>query len=190
MQNGSPETVCVSFSAEINPTTTEGLLKTCSDLANKGIKTIYLLISTPGGSVANGVNAYNVLRALPPRIVTHNVGSVDSIGNVLFLAGDQRYANAGTTFMFHGVGFNITQNARLEQKALTEYLDSVRADHRKIAGIIQSRTTFSKTADIVKLFRQAATKDTKFAQDHGIIHEVREAKVPDGIPVLQLVFKR
>ena len=32
------DTVYVSFSAEINAATTEGLLKVCCDLANKGVK--------------------------------------------------------------------------------------------------------------------------------------------------------
>lgn len=42
------------------------------------------MLSTPGGSVMNGLNLYNVLRALPFKIITHNVGNVDSIGMQLF----------------------------------------------------------------------------------------------------------
>jgi ATP-dependent protease ClpP protease subunit len=29
---------------------------------------------------------------MPFRLVTHNMGKVDSIGNAVFLAGEQRYA--------------------------------------------------------------------------------------------------
>ncbi|QDV91690.1 ATP-dependent Clp protease proteolytic subunit 2 [Phycisphaerae bacterium RAS2] len=184
------DVVYVSFCAEVNPTTTEALLKTCSDLANRGVRQIYLLLSTPGGGVSNGITLFNVLRALPCQLVTHNVGSVNSIGNVLFLAGEMRYASPGTTFMFHGVGFDIVDRVRFEERNLVERLQSIRADQKKIADIIRSRTSFPKDGEIKRLFLQAATKDTAFAKERGIIHEIREAKVPDGAPVVQLVFKR
>ena len=41
-----PDTFYVSFSSEITPTTTEGLLRVCCELATKGVKTIYLLLTT------------------------------------------------------------------------------------------------------------------------------------------------
>ena len=52
----------LSFSSEVSQTTTEALLGTCADLANKGADTVHLLLSTPGGSVLNGITIYNVLR--------------------------------------------------------------------------------------------------------------------------------
>ncbi len=184
-----PDTVYVSFVSTIDPTTTEGLLRVCSELATKGVQTIYLLVSTLGGSVAHGITIYNVLKALPCMIVTHNVGAINSIGNVVFLAGEKRYANPGTTFMFHGVGFDV-QNMRFEERDLLDRLDAIQADQKKIATIIRSRTKFSDDEEIAKLFLHAATKDTEFAKDRGIIHDIREAKVPSGTTILQLVFKR
>ena len=52
----APDIVYVSFSAEINPNTTETLIATVSNISNKGVKNIYLMISTPGGAVMNGMN--------------------------------------------------------------------------------------------------------------------------------------
>ncbi len=40
---------------------------------------------------------------VPYKLITHNVGNVDSIGNVIFLAAEERYACSTSTFMFHGV---------------------------------------------------------------------------------------
>src|SRR3546814_4408950 len=60
------------------------------NLVRDGFNELYFLFSTPGGSVMHGMNIYNVLRALPARLVFHNVGNVDSIGNAIFLAGDIR----------------------------------------------------------------------------------------------------
>ncbi len=120
LPHGVPETVYISFSAEINPHTTESLIAAIANVVNQGVKKVYLLMSTPGGAVMNGMNLYNVLRGLPVELTTHNVGNVDSIGTALFLAGAKRYACPHSTFMFHGVGFNVPQGARLEEKFLRE----------------------------------------------------------------------
>lgn len=133
-------TVYVSFSAEIVPHTTESLLALLAQFANQRVQNVYLMVSTPGGSVMNGMNLYNVLRGMPFHLTTHNVGNVDSIGNAVFLAGQTRYACPHSTFMFHGVGFDVPPNIRLEEKFLRERLDSLLSDQRRIGQIIQERT--------------------------------------------------
>ena len=85
-----PPVAYVSFSAEIIPHSTESLIALLANLANQRISTVYLMLSTPGGSVMNGMNLYNVLRAMPFRLITHNVGNVDSIGSAVFLVGAER----------------------------------------------------------------------------------------------------
>src|ERR1700691_2422270 len=102
-----PNRVYISFSAEINANTTESLIATVANVVNQGRAEVYLMISTPGGSVMHGLNLYNVLRAFPIKLVTHNVGNVDSIGNAIFLAGEERFACPHSPFMFHGVGFDV-----------------------------------------------------------------------------------
>jgi len=85
-----PEAVYISFSAEINPNTTESLIAAMANCANQGVSRVHLLLSTPGGNVMNGMNLYNVLRGMPFKLITHNVGNVDSIGNAVYLAGEER----------------------------------------------------------------------------------------------------
>lgn len=181
--------VYVSFSAEIIPSTTESLIATMTNLANVGVKEVYLLLSTPGGSVMNGMNLYNVLKGMPFELITHNVGNVDSIGNVLFLAGNKRYATANATFMFHGVGFDTAPNQRLEEKFLRERLNGILSDQRRIGDIISQYTNLSNR-QVAQLFREAQTKDARYAVDKGIIHEIRDVQLTSGCPVVSLVFKR
>lgn len=188
-QQQIPQTVYVSFSAEINPNTTETLVATVSNLANKGVRTVYLMISTPGGSVMNGMNLYNVLRALPIHLITHNVGNIDSIGNAVFLAGEERYACAHSTFMFHGVGFDITGPLRLEEKFLKEKLDNIVIEHNRIGSVIEERTKLEREA-ISKLFLEAQTKDATFALGCGIVKEIKDVNVPPGATVVPLIFQR
>jgi ATP-dependent Clp protease protease subunit len=185
----APPRIYISFSAEINPSTAESLIALVSQHVNNGVKEIYLMMSTPGGSVMNGLNIYNVLRALPAKIITHNVGNVDSIGNAIFLAGEERYACPHSTFMFHGVGFDVPSPMRFEEKNLRERLDSILADQGRIGSIIRERTNIGN-AQIKGLFKEARTKDSDYARSVGIVHDVRDVSIPTGAPVFSLVFKR
>jgi ATP-dependent Clp protease, protease subunit len=179
----------VSFSAEIIPGTTESLIAVMAGLANQHVETVYLMISTPGGNVMCGMNLYNVLRAMPFKLITHNVGNVDSIGNAIFLAGQERYACPQSTFMFHGVGFDVDGKLRLEEKLLKERLDSLLQDQKRIGAIIQDRSKLGGE-EVAGLFREAQTKDATYAASCGIIHDIRDIQIPKGAPVHALVFKR
>ena len=183
------DTVYVSFTAEINPTTTEVLLAQCADLTAKGVKTVYLMLSTPGGGTTNGITAYNTLRAMPLKLITHNTGAVDSIGNVVFLAGDERYSSPNASFMFHGVGFDVTSPTRFEEKNLREKMGLIEADQKKIGAIIADRTKLTPS-EINKLFLEAQTRDPNYALEKGIIHDIREVQIPVGAAIRQFVFKR
>jgi ATP-dependent protease ClpP protease subunit len=179
----------VSFSAEINASTTESLLAVMAQLVNNRVEDVHLLMSTPGGNVMNGMNLYNVLRALPLKLTTHNVGDVDSIGNAVFLAGGTRYACPHSTFMFHGVGLDTGPGSRLEEKNLREALDGVLANQKRIASVMSERSNI--TTEVAEtLFGTAQTKDATYAASCGIIHEIRDVQIPPGAPVVTLVFQR
>jgi ATP-dependent protease ClpP protease subunit len=162
-------TTYISFSAEINVNTTENLIAVMAQQANQKADHVYLLLSTPGGSVMHGLTIYNVMRAMPFRITTHNVGNVDSIGNVIFLAGEERFACAHSTFMFHGVGMDMAAAQRLEQKNLQEILDSVLRDQERMGNILRERSQLN-AGEISDLFREARTKDAAFALEKGHRH--------------------
>lgn len=179
----------VSFSAEINPTTTEHLINGLANLHNNGATQVTLLFSTPGGSIMNGFNIYNVMRALPFELTIHNVGNVDSIGNVIFLGGAKRFAAPHSTFMFHGGGFDINGALRLTEPLLKDHLDSLTADHKRMGSVLEQHTTLTGE-QVVALFEHASTKDAAWAENVGMIQAASEPKVPVGVPVHSLVFNR
>jgi ATP-dependent Clp protease protease subunit len=166
-----------------------GPLVVLAQQANQGVDHVYLLLSTPGGTVMNGMNLYNVMRAMPFKLTTHNVGNVDSIGNAIFLAGEERFACPHSTFMFHGVGFDMKVGARLEQKNLQESLDSLLADQERIGNVLKERSSLNP-GEISELFREARTKDATFALETGMIHDIRDVSIATGTPILSLVFQR
>ena len=181
--------VYVSFSAEIIPSTTESLIAVMSNCANLKVKAVYLLLSTPGGMVMNGLNLYNVLKGMPFELTTHNVGNVDSVGNAVFLSGSKRYATTTATFMFHGVGFRVDKGDRFEEKDLHERLDGILHDQKRIGAVISRHTKLTEE-EVASLFRQAQTKDANFAVEKGIVDEIREVQIPAGVPIISLVFQR
>lgn len=177
----------VSFTAPVNGQTAQALLGLCTQLVNNSVSQIYLLLSTPGGSVMDGMTVYNVLKGLPVELTTHNVGNVDSIGNVIFLAGKHRYACKHATFMFHGVGAGVPKDSVLGEKDVKEKLGSIQADQRRIGAIIAERSRL-ETEKVEELFLEATTRDPDYALTCGLIDEIRDVQIPKGAPVHQLVF--
>lgn len=137
----------------------------------------------------HGMTLYNVLRGLPVELTTHNVGNVDSIGNAIFLAGRNRFACQHSTFMFHGVGFDIQAGGRLEEKLLRERLGTILSDQQRIGSILEERTRLRHN-QVRSLFREAQTKDAAYAVSCGIVDEIRDVDIPAGSPVVSLVFQR
>ena len=180
--------VYVTFTAEIIPQTVEPLIQTFSNLIQQQVQEVYLAFSTPGGSVMDGITLYNFLRGLPLRLITHNIGNVDSIGNVVFLAGEERLACKTATFMFHGVGQDRPAG-RYEEKLLQEMLSSIQADQTRISRIIAAHTTISQD-ETETFFREAQTLVAEEARDRGIVHNIAEFHLPPNVPVISLVFPR
>jgi ATP-dependent protease ClpP protease subunit len=174
------------FQSAIDMNTSQRFIAAAAQLVQQGTTELYVAISTPGGQVSAGITMYNVLRGLPAKIITHNLGNIDSIGNAIFLAGEERHACAHSTFMFHGVGIDAT-NVRLEEKILNETLHSLLADQKRIGDIIQDRTNLGSN-DVEELFREARTKDAEAALRAGIVHQITQLAIPPGAPIISLVI--
>jgi len=180
-------TVYISFHSLINETSAQHLIATVFNQIGQGATEIVLMLSTPGGSVTSGITIFNALKAVPVKVTTHNIGNIDSIGNAIFLAGTERYASSTSTFMFHGVGFDIATKVRLERKNLEEYLNSLVADETRIGRIIADETSL-ELQEVNGLFVQAETKDADWALAKGIIHKIEPLAIPQGATVLQLII--
>ena len=154
---------------------------------NDGFDDIHLFLSTPGGTVHDGIAIYNTIRALPVPVRTYNLGNVNSIGNVLFQAGERKICAVTSSLMFHGVGFDV-QNSRLELKQLNERVSSIDNDQSLIASIMNRHTKLSE-AEINELFLAMAYMNAEEAVKRGIADEVRDIHLPRGVPVHQLIFQ-
>ena len=82
--------IFISLINTINTNSSQLLLGTIANARaqNPELEEVHLLLSTLGGNVNDGINVFNILRAMPLRIYTYNAGRICSIGNVVFLAGE------------------------------------------------------------------------------------------------------
>ncbi|WP_406672250.1 ATP-dependent Clp protease proteolytic subunit [Natronospira sp.] len=181
-------TAYVSYYDVINEQKAKSLMQASSEiLAQTKASKMHFLFSSQGGSVDAGVVLYNFFRALPVPMVMHNIGSIDSIANVIFLAADERYANANSTFLYHGINWNFSKGSSLSWTQLQETVSRFKGDEGKIIDIISQRTAL--TAEELKaLFHQGETKGAAFAEEKGIIQSVEDIKVPAGAPFFALNF--
>jgi len=76
-----------------------------------GVGEITLVVTSPGGLLLPMLEVYRRLISLPVKIRTHAVGSVASAGTVLMMAGAERSADPGATFLFHPVSSEPHQGA-------------------------------------------------------------------------------
>jgi ATP-dependent protease ClpP protease subunit len=164
-------------------------MRAMADYVNQGFREVHLLLSTPGGSVMHGINIYNVLRGLPITLTTHNVGNVDSIGAVVYLAGERRYTCPQATFMLHGVAFGTAAPTQFFERNLRERLLSVQRDQERIKAIYNERAGIDPEV-AEKFFLGESNINSAEAITRGLAHEVRAVQIPAGSPILQLVFNR
>lgn len=181
--------VYVAFSAPITGYTTEFFQSFLVDRLKEGATSFYVLLSSLGGNVKDGITLFNFLKSLPVELTMHNIGQVDSIANVVYAAGKKRYANHHSSFLFHGVGFTVSQGARLEEKDLQEKLDTVRKDQHMIASILNSEIGLP-TETTEKFFFQTAVLSAEEGKKLGIVHDLQEAQVPEGAEFYQLLLQK
>ncbi len=161
------------------------------DITSKAIaqyepKTLYFLFSSGGGFVNSGIALYNYLRALPQEIVMHNMGSIDSIANAIFLAGKKRYAAPASVFLLHGISWTFQQGSSLTYLQMQETLSQFDAAEQLTAKIIGEQTQLTPK-EVRALFRQGESKNPDFALEKGMIHQICEVNIQPGAPILSIV---
>ena len=187
-QQVSPNHVYVVFSAPIIPATANALMSVLADCANQGVTGVTLLLATPGGSVAVGMHLYSLLRGMPFELTTHNTGDVGSIANLLYLAGETRLTVRHGVFNFHGVGFDMKDGQRLEEKDIMEKLNGLHKDQDRIGNVFVERTRLTQE-EARQLFAQASTKDANWAVDKGFSTTIGDVSVPPGAKVFNIGHK-
>lgn len=181
----SNQTFYIKFFAPIAPQSVAALMQVVDTKLKEGAKKLGLLISTPGGDVFQGLSAYNFLKGIPLEIVTHNFGSADSMGIVLFCAGSKRLSVPHARFLLHGVQCNFHQPVRLEEKQLEERLKGLQIDMGNVARVIADTVKKDKEQVLEDMLNRT-TLYPEQAVEYGLVHEIKSELFEAGADVISI----
>ncbi|MBW1973622.1 MAG: ATP-dependent Clp protease proteolytic subunit, partial [Deltaproteobacteria bacterium] len=181
--------VVIKFFAPVIDVTINALMNAIDQNMKQGVREFIILISSPGGSVFHGLSAYNYLKGIPAKITTHNFGSADSIGIVLYCGGSKRLSVPQARFVLHGVSTNFDQKISLEEKQLEERLKGLKIDIENIAKII-SANTGKKVKDVIDAMIERTTLNPEEALSWGLVHEIKSDLFEANSELISIQFQR
>ena len=180
--------VVIKFFAPVIDDTINALMGAIDSKMKQGVTRFIILISSPGGSVHHGLSAYNYLKGIPAEITTHNFGSVDSIGVVVFCGGTIRLSVPEARFLLHGVSANF-QNERLEEKQLEERLKGLQNNVENIAKVIAANTGRT-VQDVTDAILERTTLNPEEAKAWGLVDEIKIELFEAGSEVISIQYQQ
>ena len=180
--------IVIKFFAPVIDVTINTLMNAIDQKMKEGINQFILLISSPGGSVHHGLSAYNYLKGIPVNIATHNFGSVDSIGVIVFCGGSKRLSVPQARFLLHGVSAGF-QNERLEEKQLEERLKGLQNNVENIAKVIAENTNKS-VQEIRDAILERTILNPEEAKAWGLVDEIKTALFEEGSEVISIQYQQ
>ncbi len=165
----------VHFLCPVTQSTVTWLQDGCLKAVMNGAKTIQIHISSQGGDLVAGFTAYHFLKSLPVKLITHNISNVESVANVIFMAGSERRANPGSRFLLHPLhwGFNSPCADHDRVREWTNCLDN---DLERFVDILNSNCTISdNNIDWKSIIGSATIADATTAASLGMVHSVVQA---------------
>jgi ATP-dependent protease ClpP protease subunit len=154
----------------------------CLQALQNGASEIELHMSTEGGNMTAGFALYFFLKSLPVPLSTHNIGSVESVGVVIFLAGQKRYACPGTRFLVHPLHWGFGNLVAADHSRVSEWRDCLDFDAERYASIFEEATRGAGARTDIRphLTGNARIFDATEALDAGIIHAAVQARLPEA----------
>jgi ATP-dependent protease ClpP protease subunit len=186
--NMATKPVVIKFFAPVIDVSVNALMNAVEQKMKQGIKEFIIAISSPGGSVFHGLSAYNYLKGLPVEITTHNFGSVDSIGIVLYCSGSKRLSVPQARFLLHGVSAQFRGEQSLEEKQLEERLKGLAIDIENIAKVLAANTNKTE-ADIINAMHERTTLNPEEAKSWRLVHEIKSELFEAGSEVISIQFQ-
>lgn len=174
----------VHFIGPINHNSACTVRNCCLEALQKGASEIALHISTEGGNMTAGFALYFFLKSLPIPLTTHNIGSVESVGVVIFLAGQKRYACPGTRFLIHPLHWGFGNLVAADHARVSEWRECLDFDAERYASIFREATREAGHETDIRqhLTGQARIYTAQEAVGAGIVHEAVQARLPTAGP--------
>ncbi|MGH9514201.1 MAG: ATP-dependent Clp protease proteolytic subunit [Terriglobales bacterium] len=187
-------TVCVNFHGPIGHPQTTKLRNVLCNVANDrdpngNHKSLYLYMSSAGGSLDDGMSLFGLIRSLPGGVTTINTGVIASIAILPFLAGAVRIALPHSLFHFHDFEMNYTAAhnlTRLEFQDHTQVLNAI----RDVTFELLKEDTLLTDENLkeLQLLSIPTIKDATFAKERGIVEEVKDFPIPKDAIIVNVDY--
>lgn len=170
----------VHFIGPINHVSACAVRNLCLQALQSGASEIELHMSTEGGNMTAGFALYFFLKSLPIPLHTHNIGSVESVGVVIFLTGQKRYACPGARFLIHPLHWGFGNLVAADHARVSEWRECLDFDAERYAAIVDEATRGAPEAGDIRphLFGNARIYTAEQAVRAGLIHEAVQARLP------------
>jgi ATP-dependent protease ClpP protease subunit len=171
----------INFTGPINASTCAQLIEKASVAVQQDAQCLIVNIATMGGECSYGFTMYNFLLSLPIPVHTHNLGTVESMGNIVFLAGQHRTACIHSKFLFHPFHWHL--QGAVDHSRMSEYAMSLDYDLQLYARIVAERTPNGESLETEKyLIAAPRIIDPREALASGLIHAIELPKIkPDFV---------
>jgi ATP-dependent Clp protease protease subunit len=167
----------LGFNLIIDRIATMRLMSAVGGAIQQGAQSITICISSVGGSPEQAFYAYELLKASPIPITTHNVGGVHSAAMYIFLAGSHRFAVPHANFLMHKTVHSPSAGTSYGAEHLGYSGKSIAADDDRSITIIAERT--GQPAKTVRSwFRGQQLRTADFALQFGFIEQIRPVEFP------------
>jgi len=162
----------INFTGPVNASTCSQLIEKSSTAVKQNATGLIVNIATMGGECSYGFTMYNYLLALPIPVHTHNLGTVESMGNIIFLAGERRTACEHSKFLFHPFHWHV--QGAVDHSRMSEYAMSLDYDLHLYARIVAQRTSHAAVKLDTETYLIAAPRilDPNQAMASGLIHAI------------------
>ena len=141
---------------------------------------INLYIQSSGGSINYALSLFNYLKSLhhDTTIKTYNLSSVSSAANIIFCAGEERYAFPYSRFLFHEP--RLTLNTRDREQEYDVLLQDFRAASTLMKSVLKECSDFSQ-AQIEQYHTNGDVLTAEFALKHGYVTQIDGTSRIQGI---------
>ncbi|MEX2166834.1 MAG: ATP-dependent Clp protease proteolytic subunit [Methyloceanibacter sp.] len=167
----------IGFNAGFDRKSAEQLILVCGQAVQNEYDEINLCLGSLGGTLDDVYYVINILEAFPVKLITHNVSTVQSAANLVFLCGDERYAVPGSTFFFHQTHFPSFPDQQINQAFMVERLKAIEDHDTRCAAFY-----LDKTGQPAKKVREWCNAEilmtTDDAMANGLIHGVKQLDMP------------
>ncbi|WLH66258.1 ClpP family protease [Pseudomonas sp. FP2309] len=164
----------IHFTGPVTASTCSQLIEKATLAVQQGASGLVVNIATMGGECSYGFTMYNVLRSLPIPVHTHNLGTVESMGNIIFLAGERRTACPHSKFLFHPFHWHV--QGAVDHSRMSEYAMSLDYDLQLYARIVAERTQEAREKLETERYLTAEPRilDPQQAVAAGLVHAIEQ----------------